>query len=121
MTDTAQSDGALILAQSETDRLTREREEIAQELAELKAAIQALRQALKAGEARKPGEDGKLLKDAQYWMRALRETEAELNDLRRKQSGIAGEYGLDLDAARDQIGCRLGRLAACCGAGEVPG
>ena len=113
-------DPVLILPKSERDRLDALREEIAQEVEELRDELQAIRTALRGGEARKPGEDTQRLGEIRKSLRSLREVEAELHDLRRKDAAIHGEYGIDLDAAQFAIGCRLGRLAQCCGAGEVP-
>ncbi|MFQ6549833.1 hypothetical protein AADZ90_017945 [Aestuariibius sp. 2305UL40-4] len=40
-----------------------------------------------------------------------------LLDGRRERDGDSGAGPLDLDAVRDQIGCRLHRLRSCCKAG----
>lgn len=122
MTKTAQveDDSVLITAKTGAERLEEQREAIAQELEEMVGEIRSLRQKLKAGEARKSGEDGKLLGELRYWLRAGRETEAEIEAIRRKDAGIVDEYGLDLDAAVAAIGCRLARVRACCCEGEIP-
>ncbi|MBV2361335.1 hypothetical protein KUH32_16340 [Thalassococcus sp. CAU 1522] len=112
---------ALITAKTEGGRLEEQREEIAETLAQLAEDIRALRARLKDGEVEKPSEAVRLMADLRYWLRAARETEAELETIKRKQAGIAGEYGLDLDAARIAIGCRLDSLRACCAEAEIPG
>ena len=48
------------------------------------------------------------------------ETEKALAQQNRQRLEIDGGYGLDLDAARDQIGCRLARLRRCTDKGQVP-
>lgn len=48
-------------------------------------------------------------------------TETFLNECRSKQSGArAGSYALDLERARAEIGCKLGRLRQCSGPRAVP-
>ena len=56
--------------------------------------------------------EAKLLADARYWLKAARETEAEIETLKRKDARIEHEYGLDLDRARAEIHERLARIAA---------
>lgn len=46
--------------------------------------------------------------------------ETFLNECKRRKNGIAkGDYALDLDRARVEIGCKLDRLRRCGGAGRV--
>ncbi len=117
---TTRKDTVLITAEIEKDRLEAQRSEIADTLADLSADLRDLRKRLRGGEARKSGEDGKLLGELRYWLKAARDAEAELEDFRRKECGVVGAYALDLEQARFEIGCRLARIRPCCGAGEVP-
>ena len=55
----------------------------------------------------------RLLEEARYWLRQLRETEAELGKIEREKAGIAGSWGLDLEKSREEIRCRLARLPRC--------
>ena len=67
-----------------------------------------------AGQGDTPGMDTRetrILGDARYWLKAARETEAEIEALKRKDARIAHEYGLDLELARAEIDQRLARLA----------
>lgn len=46
--------------------------------------------------------------------------EAKLDDCRNKRDGVArGGYALDMAQARTDIGCKLDRIRACCGASQV--
>ncbi len=62
----------------------------------------------------------KLVSPSEALLKTCMKLEANLADQKHKELGIAqGGYALDLDQARFEIGCRLARLRACCGAGEV--
>jgi chromosome segregation ATPase len=111
----------LITLQNELEQLQRERDEIAELLAGFKEDLFELQRKLRAQERAKSGDDGKLLSEVKFWLKAARETEKEIEAIRRKEAGIAGEYGLDLEQAGHEIGCRLAGLRACCGAEEVSG
>ncbi len=111
-----ESDCALVVAQCETSRLEAQRDEIVQTLAELVADIRALQDDIRSGKAKKT-EVGASLADLRYWLKAARETEAEIETVRRRESGIVGSWGLDMRAAEHEIGCRLARLKERCGEG----
>lgn len=113
----AEKDPVLIRAKEDVQRLEEQREEIAQELDDLTTEIRELRARIRNGDPERKGESGKLLGDVKYWLKAARETECEIDAIRRKESEITGDYGLDLEAARYEIGCRLARLRPCDGAG----
>lgn len=42
------------------------------------------------------------------------DAEQKYNDWNAKHSGLAAPGEIDLDAVRDQIGCRLARIRECC-------
>lgn len=107
-------DSTLITAEVSDARLEQSRERIAETLEQLWEDIESLRERLRGGEDVKPAEAGKAMADLRYWLKAARETEAELETLRQKRSGIVGSYGLDLAEARDVIGCRMAQLRPCC-------
>ena len=119
--DNTNEDKTLVRADSRLKKLEEEREAIADTLSDLREQVGVLSRKLRAGEYGKTTEDGKLLADIRYWLRAARETEAEIDDLRRRDTGIVGEYGLDLDQACVAVRCRLDSLRTCCGADEVSG
>lgn len=112
-------DTILITVQADIERLEKTRDEIAETLRELSDDVRALKERLRAGDVEKSTDVTKLLGDLRYWLRAANETEAKLEDLRRRDAGLCGAYGLDLDAARVAIGCRLHRIRQCCNADEV--
>ena len=49
-------------------------------------------------------------------LRRAMETEQKFNDWQAKQRGDAPPDEIDFDALRRDIGCRLDRIRACCGA-----
>lgn len=106
-------DPVLIRARAEIERLKQQRDEIAATLNDLTTELHELRARVREGDPDRKGDSGKVLGDVKYWLRAARETECEIEAIRRKESEITGEYGLDLDAARHEIGCRLARLRPC--------
>ncbi len=62
-----------------------------------------------------------LMGDIRFWLKQVRETENHLGDIKKERAGVAGSYGVDLDVARVEIGCRLARIRRCCDAGRLPG
>lgn len=118
--DGQHEDKALIRAQGRLKRLEDEREEIAGTLGDLGAQLREIHADLRSGKVSSSAEDRKLLADIRYWLRAARDTESEIEELRRREAGIVGEYGLDLEQACAQVRCRLDSLRACCGADTVP-
>jgi hypothetical protein len=109
----------LVVPQCEDSRLEAQRQEIALMLADLVADIRDLQGKIRSGEATK-AELAVGLADLRYWLKAARETEAELDAIKRKESDVVSAYGLDLEAAELEIGCRLARIRPCCGAARVP-
>ena len=49
-------------------------------------------------------------------LRRAMETEQKFNDWQAKQRGDLGPDEIDFDTLRRDIGCRLDRIRACCGA-----
>ncbi|MCE0504376.1 MULTISPECIES: hypothetical protein [unclassified Roseivivax] len=95
--------------------LEEERLAFLETLAELRLALGDLKEKIRAGEIGRDdkSQGKKLLEESRYWLRALRETEAELVRIEREKAGIAGDWGLDLEAAREELRCRLARLPRC--------
>lgn len=113
----AEETTVLITTQSVSEQLLQQRDEISQVLRELTEDVRDMQARLRCGEVDKKTDASRLLGDLRYWLKAARETEIEIEALRRKDSGIHDIYGLDLQAAELEIGCRLDRLRACCCAG----
>ncbi|WP_432816817.1 hypothetical protein [Sulfitobacter sp. JB4-11] len=96
-------------------------------LAALYAAVRSLRREIEALTARVQVDDAMKETDISRPMTDVRGlvtqcTKAEifLNECRKKQAGIArGDYALDLDRARSEIGCKLDRLRRCSDAAPI--
>ena len=71
--------------------------------------IENLQERVQSGDVT-DAETRKVFSDLRSWLRMAMETEKALAQQNRQRLEIDGDYGLDLDAARDQIGCRLARL-----------
>ncbi|CUH80172.1 hypothetical protein [Tropicibacter naphthalenivorans] len=112
-------DAVLITACVEDSRLEEQRQEIAQTLSDLIVDVRELQIRMRQGDPEKKAEANKVLADLRYWLKAARETEIELEAIRRRQAGIEDAYGLDLCKARDEIGCRMARLRACYDQGDL--
>ncbi|MFD1344532.1 hypothetical protein [Litorisediminicola beolgyonensis] len=63
----------------------------------------------------------KLLSDARHWLKLAGEAQKQLLEIEKRKAGISDGYALDLEAAGEEIRCRLDRLRGCCGAGESAG
>ncbi|WP_226621688.1 hypothetical protein [Alloyangia pacifica] len=110
----------LIHLEEELSRLEEEREQLADMLRHLGNDMRRLRDRFdEDGTLDKP-ETSKAAADLRYWLKVAHETEAQIRNVRRKQKGIAGDWALDLERARVEVGCRMARLRRCCGAGEFP-
>ena len=81
--------------------------------------IENLQERVQSGDVT-DAETRKVFSDLRSWLRMAMETEKALAQQNRQRLEIDGDYGLDLDAARDQIGCRLARLRRCTDTGQVP-
>ncbi|MBV7393586.1 hypothetical protein [Mameliella sediminis] len=110
----------LIIANERCERLRRQRDRATETIAELVDQIGELQDRAKKGDIAKKSEASGALGELRYWLRAARETELELEEIIRKEEGICDVYGVDLEAARLAIGCRLDSLRACCAEGQVP-
>jgi hypothetical protein len=72
------------------------------------------------GEGEKETEVRKLFQDLRRWLKLAHDAEKLVAERNREKLGIKYDYGLDLRAAHDQIGCRLDRLRRCCDQGKIP-
>jgi hypothetical protein len=109
----------LITAEEESSALEAEREAILRELAAIREMVATLRQKVEAGETGTSTEAGKVLSDLRTWLKHAKETEVQIERHRKEHAQICGSYGLDLDAARNVVGCRLDRVRRCCRQGGV--
>lgn len=109
----------LITPEQDVQRLEDDLRDVREVLGEFEATLRDLRQQVRAGEVDTLKDVNKTLAELRAWVRMAKETEAQLAEYARKDAGIAGAYGLDLDRARSEIGCRLARVRRCCGARGV--
>ncbi|WP_281971919.1 hypothetical protein [Ruegeria faecimaris] len=86
----------------------------------LRKAAEELRRQISAGEDADIAGAGKQLGQLEGLIRSCQKVETSLVEQHHRQAGVVqGGYALDLDRARSEIGCRLARLRACCGAGQI--
>lgn len=108
----------LITAKNESARLEKKRAEFEEILGGMVDDLSSLSDRLRDGNLDVDKDARQLKQDIRFWLRLAAETEAELNALKRQDADICGSYGIDMEAARLEVGCRLDSLRACCGAGE---
>lgn len=90
-------------------------------LAELREALECLKEQAAAGEEIDATQTSKTVIQLSDAVGRCQKTGMILNDCRNKQAGIArGGYALDMEKARVDIGCKLDRLRCSIGAGGVP-
>ncbi len=86
----------------------------------LRQAAEDLRNQIGAGGNADLAGTSKQLGQLEGLIRSCQKVETSFVEQHHRQAGIAqGGYALDLERARAEIGCRLARLRACCGAGEI--
>ena len=104
----------LITPEKSDQRLEKQISRIEASLESFLAEIEDLQLKVRAGEVDNVNEARKLFSDLRTWLKLAHETEMLSAQSRKKDQGIAYDYGLDLAEARSQIGCRLARLRRCC-------
>ncbi|MEL6808456.1 MAG: hypothetical protein AAFO97_11800 [Pseudomonadota bacterium] len=89
-------------------------------LRDLRREFEALKERVEAGEDVKTTEFNAPKSRLSDVVASCQKLETTLAEVRKKRSGIAqGGYALDLDAARVEVRCALGRLRTCAGARHV--
>ncbi len=90
-------------------------------LAELREALESLKERAKAGEEIDATTASRTVSQLSETVARCQKAGLILYECRNKQAGIArGGYALDLDKARADIGCKLDRLRCTIDSGEVP-
>ncbi|MCX7565149.1 hypothetical protein OS189_02175 [Sulfitobacter sp. F26169L] len=90
-------------------------------LAELREALESLKERAKSGEEIDATTTSKTVTQLAETVVRCQKAGMILYDCRNKHAGIArGGYALDLDKARADIGCKLDRLRCAIGSGEIP-
>jgi hypothetical protein len=79
--------------------------------------LEALSEKVRAEDFEDIKNRSRILGDIRQWLKMAIEAETQLEQRKKKEQGIVNGYALDMDAARDSIGCRLDRLrrAGCPG------
>ena len=89
-------------------------------LSDLRREFRALKERVEAGEDVKNTEIRSKSTDLNSVLVNCQKLETTLAEVRQKRSRIAqGGYALDLDAARVEVRCALGRLRTCAGPRDV--
>jgi len=84
-------------------------------------ALEIVKLYLKERSELSPSEINRTASDFRKATQTLFDERKRLEELRRKEAGIAHDFGLDFAAARDEIGRRLDRLRAARGSEGVSG
>ncbi len=105
---------SLITLEDRLSDLERDRDAIAETLRSIRDELHDLRERVESGALGDRAEASRLLADVRYWLKAARETEAEIKIIRKEKAGIAHDYAIDLERARDDVRCRIYRLRDCC-------
>ncbi|MCJ7873752.1 hypothetical protein Q4577_13420 [Marinovum sp. 2_MG-2023] len=109
----------LITPKRDVERLEARLVVVRESLVEFETALRDLKKRVQCGEVDTLKDVSKTVADIRGWMKLAMETESQLAEYARKEAAIDGAYGLDLEQARSEIGCRLAQLRRCCGAGRV--
>lgn len=84
-------------------------------------ALEIVKLYLKEGSDLSSAEIARAAADLRKATQTLFDERKRLEDQRRKEAGVVHDFGLDFDAARNEIGRRLDRLRAARGAEGVSG
>lgn len=102
-------------------RLRRAAEIVETQLLQMRGQMEGIRARMLRGDLRALKDSAKITSDIRQWLRIAMETEAKLDEFRKKSRGEAdGVHAIDFDRARHQIGCRLDRLRRCADAERLP-
>ncbi|PVA10580.1 hypothetical protein DC366_06660 [Pelagivirga sediminicola] len=82
--------------------------------------LEALSEQVRAQQFDDIKSQSRILGDIRQWLKMAIEAETQLEQRKKKEQGIVNGYALDMDAARDSIGCRLDRLRRARCPGRFP-
>ncbi|MFN3209702.1 MAG: hypothetical protein ACE369_12035 [Roseovarius sp.] len=91
------------------------------QLSEMRADLEEIYAQIKQGQFEELKDARRVTSDIRQWLKIAIEAEAEIERRREKELGITHAYAIDLDEARDSIGCRLARLRRAREAERVSG
>ncbi|MDG1737801.1 MAG: hypothetical protein P8L68_15490 [Paracoccaceae bacterium] len=110
---------ALIETETEKSRLTMAIQLAEGQLDDLTALAASLLEEIKAGDVDAVKSAVKTAEELRRLVKLAIDLEARHERDRKRDAGYSGSYGLDLDKARSDIRCKLGRLRTCCQSGDV--
>ena len=90
--------------------LTTSIDSLERQLADMRTELEGMYARIKTGEFGELKNAMKATTEIRQWLKIAIEAEAQLATRRKTDKGLAHDYGLDLDAARDTIEFRLARL-----------
>ncbi|MDR9393583.1 MAG: hypothetical protein RI571_04570 [Roseovarius sp.] len=100
----------LITSEENPTRLTTSIDALARQLAEMREELEERYKQIRAGNFSGLEDSKTAVADIRQWLRIALEAEVQLEKRRKQEQGLAGGYGIDFDAARAEVGCRLDRL-----------
>ncbi|WWR48192.1 hypothetical protein RZ517_08485 [Roseovarius sp. S88] len=90
--------------------LTEAVDTLERQLADMRKELSAMYDRVQLGEFGELKNASKVIADIRQWLRIAIEAEAQLANREKQELGISLSYGLDLDRAKETIGCELDRL-----------
>ncbi|MGK7754704.1 hypothetical protein [Roseovarius sp. C03] len=91
------------------------------QLSAMRADLEAIYVQIRQGQFCELKDARRATSDIRQWLKIAIEAEAQLEKRREKELGVADGYAVDLDEARESIGCRLARLRRARDAERVSG
>lgn len=92
---------------------------LARQLADMGKELEAMYERIKDGEFGELKNASKATSDIRQWLKIAIEAEAQLATREKQELGITLSYGIDLDWAKETIGCELDRLRRARGSETV--
>lgn len=109
-----------LITLSETpSKLTTSVDLLEQQLADMGAELEAVYKRIKDGDLGELKNAAKATADIRQWLKIAIEAEAQLATREKQKLGIVMSYGLDLDWAKETVGCKLDRLRRARDSGEI--
>ncbi|WP_152475094.1 hypothetical protein [Roseovarius sp. THAF9] len=91
------------------------------QLAEMRADLEEIYSQIRQGQFEALKDATRATSEIRQWLKIAIDAETQLARRREKELGVTDGYAVDLDEARDSIGCRLARLRRARDAERVSG
>lgn len=101
---------SLITLSEKPCALTTSIDALERQLVDMKHELSAMYDRIKQGEFGELKNATKATAEIRQWLKIAIEAEAQLATREKKELGITLSYGLDLDLAKEKIGCQLDRI-----------